>query len=108
MWPPPGGTRGEPSGGGAPGGQVAQRTWPFLAPAGFTLPVRAMSALREISAIPPSERRGLVRARGQALRVVPPDNPPPNPGDDLPHGFSPSPSEETQIQGHPHVPREDV
>lgn len=31
---------------------------------GFTLPVRVMSAHREISEIPPSKRRGLVRVRG--------------------------------------------
>lgn len=54
-----------------------ERTWPFRAPAGFTLPVREMSALNEISAGPPSKRRGLVKGQDKALGLARVDNPSP-------------------------------
>lgn len=46
-------------------------TWSFLALVGFSLPLRVMSALKEISEIPPSKRRELVRVQGGGTQPDP-------------------------------------
>lgn len=46
-------------------------TWSFLALLGFSLPLRVMSALKEISEIPPSKRRELVRVQGGGTQPDP-------------------------------------
>lgn len=71
MSSPPEGARGEPSRGSTWSVWRPERTWPFLAPMGFTLPVRVMSVLKEISAVPPSKRRGLVKVQGQGTQCGP-------------------------------------
>lgn len=68
---PPEGARGDPSRGSTWSVGRLEHTWPFLAPMGFTLPVRVMSVLKEISAAPPSKRRGLVNVQGQGTQCGP-------------------------------------
>lgn len=75
----------------------AVRTWSFTLPTGFILPVRLMSALKEISEIPGNKRTGLVRrpdqgwgTRSGPRRTVLSQETP------LHEGFFASPSEETQ------------
>ena len=52
-----------------------EHTWFLLALVGFILPVRVMSALKEISEIPPSKRRGLVRVQGWGTQPGPKGQP---------------------------------
>ena len=81
-------------------------TWSFTLPTGFILPVRLMSALKEISEIPGNKRTGLVRRPDQGWgtwsgprRTVRSQETP------LHEGIFASPSEETQGVRHPVRPK---
>ena len=81
-------------------------TWSFTLPTGFILPVRLMSALKEISEIPGNKRTGLVRRpdqgwgtwSGPRRTVLSQETP-------LHEGIFASPSEETQGVRHPVRPK---
>lgn len=49
----------------------SSHTWSFLPPVDFILPVRVKSALKEISEIPGSKRRGIVRVQGGSTQSGP-------------------------------------
>ena len=87
----------ESGGHSGPGRGQAVRTLSFTLAVGFILPVRLMSALKEISEIPANKRRGLVRIPDQGWGTWSGPDGQSFPQETYLHeGFFASPSEETQ------------